>query len=284
MFYLFLNMLTSTAILVAFKLFPRYKVNVVQAITVNYVVAVAAGLLLSGETLSAAAYIHKPWFPLSLLVGVTFIAVFFLFAESAVRAGVALTSVAAKMSVVIPVMLGFFLFHDRISALKVLGILAALLAFYLTFKKEGKLALRWHLILFPFLIFLGNGMNDSLMKIVQHYHIRDDFEQFLTVVFAVALVCGLLASFFRKGEGQGLFTPRNLIAGLILGILNWYSTYSFIAGMQFFDVSVFVPLVNVSVVTLSSLTGYLAFRERLSRVNWAGIILAMAAIVLIAFS
>ena len=120
------------------------------------------------------------------------------------------------------------------------------------------------------------------MKVSQHYHIHHDYDQFLIVVFLVALISGLLASVFRGIRNMKGFALRNLVAGLILGLLNWYSTYFFIAGMQYFDVSVFVPLVSVSVVTLSSLLGYFIFREKLSTINWGGILLAMLSIVLIA--
>jgi drug/metabolite transporter (DMT)-like permease len=282
MLYLLLAVVCSTAILVAFKLFPRYKINITQAITVNYVVAVSFGLMQAEAGLSLDTYLGKPWLWASVLVGISFIVVFHLFAESTRRAGVALTSVAAKMSVIIPVMLGFFLFKDAASLTKIAGILLALLAFYLTFKKAGKFSLRLSVILFPLLIFLGNGFNDSMLKIVQHYYIDKDYEAFLIMVFTLALLSGLLASLIRGRSHRSPFRWQNLIAGLLLGLLNWYSTYFFIAGMQFFDVSVFVPLVSVSVVTLSSLTGYFVFKESLSRINIIGVLLAMISIVLIA--
>lgn len=282
MLYLLLAVLCTTAILVTFKLFPKYSVNVTQAITVNYVIAIVFGLTQTEGNFHPEEYIGRSWFWMSVIVGISFIVVFHLFAESAKRAGVAITSVAAKMSVVIPVMLGFFLFNDPAGIIKVSGIILALLAFYLTFKKKGKMSVRLSIILFPLLIFLGNGFNDSMLKLVQHYHINNDYEQFLVMVFLIALLSGLFASIVRGKKRRSPFKLKNLIAGIILGLLNWYSTYFFIAGMQFFDVSVFVPLVSVSVVTLSSLVGYLVFREQLSRVNWIGIVLAMVSIFLIA--
>lgn len=282
MLFLLLAVLCTTAILVAFKVFPKYSVNLTQAITVNYLVAVIFGLLQANETFDVQQFIAKPWLLISVFVGFSFIIVFYLFAESTQRAGVALTSVAAKMSVVIPVLLGFILFKDKISVLKITGIILALFAFYLTLKKKGKINLHFSVILFPLLIFLGNGLNDSLMKVVQHYHIDNDFEQFLVMVFLVALISGVVASFFVSKRKKARLSWRTLGAGLVLGLLNWYSTYFFIAGMQFFDVSVYVPLVSVSVVMLSSLIGFFIFREVLSRLNWAGIILAMLSIFLIA--
>jgi drug/metabolite transporter (DMT)-like permease len=282
MLNLILAVLFSTAILVAFKLFPRLGIRVIPAITVNYIVAVIFGLLQTDTELSLSSFLGKPWFALSLLVGLTFIITFYLYAASTQRVGVALTSVAARMSVVIPVLLGLWLFRDPLPVLKLAGLLLALVAVYLTFKKEGKMALSLSAALFPLLLFLGNGTNDSLMKVVEHYYIRDDFEEFLTVVFFVALLTGILVSLVKRERGQGAFNPRDLLAGLVLGLLNWYSTYFFMSGMSFFDISVYVPLVSVSVVSLSALLGMFLFRERLSRINLIGIGLALVSIAIIA--
>jgi uncharacterized membrane protein len=67
-------------------------------------------------------------------------------------------------------------------------------------------------------------------------------------------------------------------------LLNWYSTLYFLKGLDIFQVSFFVPVFNVGVVALSAITGYMVFKEKLSRMNWIGIVLAILAIVLIAQS
>jgi drug/metabolite transporter (DMT)-like permease len=75
---------------------------------------------------------------------------------------------------------------------------------------------------------------------------------------------------------------KNVVAGILLGLLNWYSTLFVLKGLSFFQVSVFMPVYNIGVVALASLTGMFIFGEKLTRINKLGIALALVAILLIA--
>ncbi|MEA3476964.1 MAG: EamA/RhaT family transporter, partial [Bacteroidota bacterium] len=73
-------------------------------------------------------------------------------------------------------------------------------------------------------------------------------------------------------------------AGIILGLINFGSTYYIIKSMASFESSVVFPIVNVGIVSLSTLTGFFIFREKLSWINWLGIFLSLTAIMLIAYA
>jgi drug/metabolite transporter (DMT)-like permease len=47
--------------------------------------------------------------------------------------------------------------------------------------------------------------------------------------------------------------------------------------------SAIFPIVNIGIVLFSTLVAFFAFREKLSKLNWAGIALAVAAILLMAW-
>lgn len=281
MVYLVLTVITSTLIIVVFKLFPRFKISVLQAITINYLVASVFGYLNEAGQFHIFELIHRPWFPFSLLVGGTLILGFHLFALSARYAGVAVTGISSRMSVIIPAALGFLIFSEKATPVKLIGIVAALAAFYLVLAKRGnnKEPDR-KMLLLPFLLFLVIGANDSLMKYAQFHHIEREFVLFLATAFAVSLLLGIIILLFRTGSERPAI--KNIVAGTLLGLLNWWSTYYFLRGLDVFDVSVFIPLVNISIVALAALTGFFIFREKLKPVNWLGILLAMIAIALIA--
>jgi drug/metabolite transporter (DMT)-like permease len=188
------------------------------------------------------------------------------------------------MSVVIPVFVGFILFSDNINFLKLAGIATALLAFYLTLKRKEKIKLTSKYLIFPLLLFLGNGINDSLLKYTQHNYIGNDIVLFLATVFSVSFILGFIILVVKRLYTKDRFEVKNIIAGIILGLLNWASTYYFIKGLYFFQVSCFVPIFNLGIVILSTLFGFLIFREKLRPVNWAGIILSVLAILVIAYS
>ena len=175
MIWLILALLASTSIMIGFKLYPRFNINSLQSISVNYLVAFFAGLI-TLSTKNQSPDIHSAWLPLSLISGIFLALTFFVFSKSAAKVGIALTSVSSKMSVIILVILGFFLFKETIQVFKVLGIIVSLPAFYFIFKNKGFNKLKSTLILLPLLLFIGNGTNDSLLKSAQFYFLRNNDE------------------------------------------------------------------------------------------------------------
>ena len=167
MIYLILAIVFSTSIVISFKLFARYSIDNLQAITVNYLFAAILGLLMYKGDLSLSDIPSSPWLPFSGIIGITFITVFFVFALSAQKAGIAVTSVSSKMSVVIPVSIGIMAYGELLTTVKLAGIIASLLAFYLTFRKKEKVKADWRILILPVLLFLGNGANDTLTKHAQ---------------------------------------------------------------------------------------------------------------------
>jgi drug/metabolite transporter (DMT)-like permease len=281
MIFIILSVLQSTLIFVTFRLFNNFRIDNWQAITVNYVVATLFGFLIYREPVSLTGIYQSPWLISAVLLGIFFISTFFVFALSSQKVGVALTSVASKMSVVIPVTFGVILYNESMSLLKIAGIAAALLAFYLTFKKKEKKKIRLLYLLYPVLMFFGNGINDTIMKYAEHYYITNDLILFLSIIFFVSLFFGLIIFTFRLCARKSKVELRSIIAGIILGLLNFGSTYYILRAMGVFESSVVFPLTNSSIVMLSAVTGFIAFREKLTPINWAGVILSIGAILII---
>jgi len=283
MLYLLGATLCSTAIIVIFRLFERYNINEIKAISVNYFVAASFGYLSEAGSYNIHTLIGSPWVFLAIIMGFILIIGFFLFAKSAQHAGVALTAISSRMSVVIPVSLGLLLFHDSASWVKICGIILALLALYLTLKKENKISLNKKNALLPLLLFLAVGSMDSLLKVAQHYYLNKDHVIFLATAFFVAFLLGLFM-LIPKIIREKQFGLKNFIAGAALGLINWFSCYFVIKGFDLHDVSVFIPIYNVSVVSLSAIIAFSIFREKLRLVNWIGIAIAIVSIIMIASS
>ncbi|NCC74702.1 MAG: EamA/RhaT family transporter, partial [Sphingobacteriia bacterium] len=126
MTFLLLVIIASTGIIISFKLFPRYKVDRDQAITINYLTASIFGILTNTAHTTLPEIGRADWFYFALLVGPVLIIGFHLFALSAQMAGVAVTAIGSRMSVVIPVLSGFLLFGDTAGPTKIAGIMLAL--------------------------------------------------------------------------------------------------------------------------------------------------------------
>jgi len=282
MFYLIISILLSTAIIITFRVFNNYKISIVQAITVNYLTASIFGFMSEAGSFDLKTLPDQPWFYFSIIMGLSLIVAFNLFAISAQKAGVAVTAISSRMSVIIPVALGFLVFGDTSGMVKIAGIITGLMAFYLTSKKGNKIKLNKSFIYLPLLLFIAVGINDSLMKAAEHFYIRTDFVPFLASSFGFALVFGLVVLFYKSAKQKNHFETKNIVAGIFLGLLNWYSTLFVLKGLGLFEVSVFIPVYNVGVVALASFSGFIIFKEKLSGINLLGILLSIIAIVLIA--
>lgn len=274
----------STCIIITFRLFGKYNVDNLQAITFNYVAASILSFVSFNEWVSPLEIMRKSWFVWAAFNGVLFILVFYIFARSAQKAGVAITSVASKMSVIIPVLIGILIYKDTVNWLKITGIIIAFPAFYLILsrKKEEKVPLKYYIL--PLLLFLGTGSNDSIMKHARTFYVYDDYLLFLGTIFTLALIVGII--FFITGitEKKQPINVKNIFAGLVLGILNYLSTMFFLRSVAIYDSSEFFPVFNVSIVSMGALVGFFLFKEKLLLKNWMGILLAITTILLIAFA
>jgi drug/metabolite transporter (DMT)-like permease len=282
MFYLLATTLLATSIFIIFRIFKRLGIDNLQAISANYVVAASIGFMAYSEPFSAAEIFSSSWFPLTFLIGLSFIGVFFLFALSSQKAGVAITAVSSKMSVVIPASAGFLIFGDHLSFIKILGIAAALLAFYLTFRTKGKMVINYAALALPVFLFIGTGTNDTLMKYVEYNFVDGDLLLLISTIFVVALLIGSTLLAIKVIQGKNSLNFKSILAGLLLGFVNFASTYTLFMSMEYFESSLLFPIRNTGVVTLSAFAGILFFREELNRTNWIGISLAVLAIILIA--
>jgi len=284
MIFLILTVIQSTAIFVVMKLFKQFKIDNWQAISVNYIVATAFGFIIYQGEISTEVIIEKDWLIYSLLLGLTFICTFFIFALSSQKVGVALTSVASKMSVVIPVIAGLILLGETINWLSGLGIAVALIAFYLTLGGRKNSSFPRKYIILPLLLFAGNGVNDTIMKYSEYHYVSDtnDLILYLSMVFFTAMVLGVMISLVRLIKNTFKPAMRNVMAGIILGLINFGSTFYILKAMSIYDSSVVFPITNAGIVSLSALVGFIFFKEKLNTRNWIGILLAILAILFIA--
>lgn len=281
MLYFLSAIFFSTLIVVLFKLFGKFKVNIIPAIVLSYVIAAGFGIANNYKQINIEEVFQASWFEFALINGIFFILVFVIFAFSTQKVGIALTSVSSKMSVIIPVLSGVLLLSDSPGFIKIAGIGIALLAFYLTFRKKKSGGTQPKALLFPALLFFGTGINDSVIKFAEEQYMNDSQEIYLSIVFLTALICGFFLLFISRAWKQG-FGVKEVIGGILLGLCNWFSTIFLIHAMGFFDSSVIFPVFNAAIVSNSALIGFLAFGEKLRPINWAGIALAVLAIALIA--
>ena len=111
-----LTIVTFSLMLIIFKYFEIFKVNNLQAIIVNYITAGVLALVADGSVLTnnfSITNLFQPTFIYyALIIGILFIITFNLIAFGTQKIGIAITTVSNKMSMIIPVLIGLFVFKE----------------------------------------------------------------------------------------------------------------------------------------------------------------------------
>ncbi|MDT8346737.1 MAG: EamA/RhaT family transporter, partial [Flavobacteriaceae bacterium] len=263
-------------------------VDSVQAIVVNYIVAGATGIWMTDLAVGFADL------PLQVLLfaggmGVLFFSIFNVMALTAQRNGVSVAAVASKMALVIPVFFGIVLFNEHLGMYKLMGVILGLISVYfVSVKATNAQRIKAYLGL-PLLLFLGSGLIDTGLKYAQEFLITDRQEAvFSASIFFAAFVFGmlyLLVSFLKGKRSAALLKPKNIVAGVVLGVPNFFSIFFLLKALQSgVDSVVVFTINNIGIVLLSTLLGVLIFKELLKKKNIIGIVMAVGAIGLIALS
>ncbi|NQU87203.1 MAG: DMT family transporter [Mariniphaga sp.] len=287
MIYLALSIIFATSIYITFKLSEQFSCNLFSIIIYNYLTAsiLGFGFLLNFKI--ANSLLYHPWTYIAILVGLLFTGMFFIIGLSSRKAGIAITTVASKMSMVIPVLFSIFYFSEEIFLIKSIGLFLAVVAVFLSLYKKGKNNFKSLIFVLPIVIFFGTGIIDTLVKFAQHLKIpENETPEFTSLVFLVALISGIIAAIFKKIPFKNFIHTPTLLFGILLGISNFGSLFFLIKALNLskLDSSIVFAIINMVIVVLSLITGYFLFKEKLSKINLLGIFLAFLSLYLISYS
>ncbi len=300
MIYLIISILIASSLFVIFKLFATFKINTAQAIVVNYLIAFLFGFYNSETSTTLLQIPQQSWFIGAFILGILFIAIFNVMGITAQKNGLAVASVAGKMSVTIPIIFGVFLYDESIGFIKIIGVLLALTSVYLASAKSDTASVNLKDLKYPILLFLGSGCIDTLLKYMEiSYVSKSAIPMFLATIFGCAFIFGCffmalqvlkslildkkIKSIQRKQE-EGKQILKNIIAGIVLGIPNYYSMAFLIKALKTegLESSTLFTINNVSVVILTTIFALVFFKEKLVKKNWIGIGLAVISILVVA--
>ena len=288
MLYILLSIFFSSILTVIFKLYKTYNIDTYQAIVFNYFVCVILGFFLTGEWAFANEVWTQPWFKYSLMLGSVFISGFYIIAMTVQHFGITFTAIMQKMSVIMTVLFTILVYQESTGIIKITGILFALLAILLINKTDRKVDLNqfkgW-LILLPAFTFLSNGIIEIILYIVETEKVAPNGNfKFISFNFFTAGLLGLPYLLYKVVKGHSKIEVKNLIAGISLGVPNFFSIYYMMKILTIgMEGSVVFPINNVGILMLSALIGFIFFKEKINKHVIIGLVLAILAIGLIAY-
>lgn len=293
-FYITLAILFSVAIGVVFKFFDKYKIDHFQAIVFNYLVCVCTGCLTLGDVPFEMSMLQADWLPIMLVLGMLFVGGFNLVSRTVQYYGIAISSVAQRMSLGLSVPFSIWFYNDPYTSMTILGIVLALSSVILInipAKHERKIVNdeclddvkvladsstekkrpKW-VFLYPITSFLASVFIEIIL---QYLHVIHEMEPAVEsiVLFALAGSFGVIGIVVMRQR----LAWRNFLAGIVLGVPNYFSIYFLLRALESWNGSVVYSINNITVVAFSAILGYFFFKERLSPVNALGIVLALIA-------
>lgn len=290
MIYLIGSIVLTSYLTLSFKACEKFGVNVFQAIVFNYITCVITGSIVNGAFPIHAENIQTPWFAWAMIMGVMFVSIFNIVAITAQKNGVAVASVANKLSLIIPVILSVYLYQETVAGWKAVGVGLALVAVVLTCytnteKEQTAQKNKW-VYLLPLVLFISSGLLDALINHVQlTYVTAENNNDYLVSSFFSAATIGSLLLLIQLIRRKQVFVWKNLLAGVLIGIPNYFSIWCLVHFLQEspWQTSASIPVNNMGIVLFSAVVAWLLFKERLTKINWLGILLSLVAIYLIAF-
>lgn len=222
-----------------------------------------------------------PWL-LILALGVLLPSVFLFLAKALQTAGILKTEIAQRLSVVLSLTAAYFIFQEQFNSLKIVGIalgIAAVLC--ILYSHRGGASSAQAGMLYLALVWVGYALIDVLLKYTTGLGLQ--FALVLNLMFICAFILSLGYILIQhKSRGSG----KNIVAGLILGMLNFANIAFYVkAHMALKDSpAVVFAGMNILVVILGVISGLLFFKEKLKPSTAIGLGLGIISVMCLAYA
>lgn len=287
MLYLLLAIVAASTYSILFKIFACRDVDSLQAIAFNYLTATLLGISLSLGSLGSGVVLRGGDWAMAVAMGVMFMAAFVLMARSTARSGVSVTTVAARVSLTIPVVCSYLFLPAQVEP-RWGAIAVILIALVMVIwqprkgeasgthpKKQGGGGL-----LLPFAVFVLFGLNNFCLKWCQNgLEGEGGASQLSAAIFLFAALASGVYYFAVSPTRR--FSWQAMVGGVALGVANFFTTYFMIMALELLPSGVFFPIYHIGIVALVTTLGVAFFGERLSWLQIGG--LALAAVGIVAF-
>ena len=281
MWFVILSVICSVSVGIFLKVAKRYNLNIFQLITFNYLSA----LLLTYTVYQPEVTKSYESIPYNLFISLAILlpVIFVIQAISIKKTGIVKTDIAQRLSLFIPLIASYYLFNENFTTLKIFGFIIGFSAIFFTLnKKSNKKSSNW---IYPLLVLLGFGIIDILFKKVAVFK-EFNFTTSLFLIFCGAFIVSILFLIGKIIVKKEQIQMKNVLWGLALGILNFGNILFYLKAHKALaeNPSTVFAGMNMGVIILGSLAGILLFKEKMTKWNYFGIVLAIISIIIITLS
>lgn len=279
MLYIFIAVLCSVSVSLLLKILRQKQLDIRQTILTGYPIAFFLTLFLlkpNFNLLTTTLQNFSPSLLIMLALGILLPSIFVILGKAVNTSGIVLTDACQRLSLIVPIIASILIFAETISKQKFVGIVLAFLALIaILFRPQSEQSLQKKpAFIWLVGVWLGYGVIDILFKQVAKQ--GGSFPVTLSVSFALAFLCLLLYLLFKKVRWQS----SALTFGVLLGGLNFTNIYTYIKAHQALSSSpsIVFTAMNVGVIVVASIAGLVFFKEKLNKINFFGIVLAVLSV------
>jgi multidrug transporter EmrE-like cation transporter len=292
MFFLLLRVVFTVAFSHLLRLSQARTRRPMAAAAVNYLVGAA---LLVAWTLAAGGrwHAHAVW--LGTLAGCTYVSSLVLLLPAMQRCGVSVTGALLQLSLIVPVGVAIWRFHEMPNAFQTAGIVLTLVALPLLSATRAvrSARVRGGLMLLPVLLFLSAGVSQVIIKEFSATCPAYDLPLYSAALFATSTLCTLLwmaatgdrplsrAPGRAKGEAASGRMVSEWGLGTLLGLVNVAQLIFLLLALAALPAVVVFPVSAAVGIAFNALVSMALWDERPPAAGWLGIGLAVIAVVLL---
>jgi len=282
--WIYIILCAASSVLIAhfLKVVENRNLSTVRVLTVNYLVATVVAFSTSGWAGIGRLDVGEGFTAIMIaaVVGVIFIANFFIYSKSVYYNGVGISVAAMRISLIMPVLLSTLWYLEILSFKQWVGVVLVFITLFLLLPNKRKMlrepfSAAWLLVL----LFIGTGLGDGSLKIYEReFSSLLSKEQFMGFVFLTAFLIGLIVIGIRRSWN---FKKMEWLMGIAVGVPNLYTAIFLIEALERMNGAVVYSSVNVLTVLGGTLLGIMKWGDKLTKIQWAGIALTVITILLL---
>jgi drug/metabolite transporter (DMT)-like permease len=214
-----------------------------------------------------------------------------VFSFYAIKYGpLSLTSLISSYSLIIPTFYGIFFLNEETGIALYVGLLALMISLFLVnfkiSKKDGdvlgktkKTDPRWYL--FVALSFIGNGGCSTVQNVHQRSFEGKFKNEFMILALAIVAVIFAVVSLIAERKEMKRAFAKGWYFMLICGGFNGLCNLLVMLCSVLMSASVMFPIISAGGIILTAIVSILFYKEKLTRMQYAGFVLGILAIVLL---
>lgn len=281
MLELCLAILCSVSVGALIKVARSKGIEIAQSIAVNYLVAISLCFVLLKPDFKGQGIVEivqtNPSAYLFFALGILLPTVFLIQAKALEFAGIIRTDAAQRLSLFLPILAAFTLFGEAVTTNKLIALVLAFVALLCLIWKshQGMAKGGATAVVSLVLVWVGFGVIDILFK--QMAKTGSAFPLTLLISFMFA-ACVMFIYLLLKRTQWHL---PSVAVGLLLGALNFGNILFYIKAHQALkdDPTIVFTGMNLGVICLGTLIGAWVFREKINKINYVGVAIAIVAII-----